>query len=71
MGVPWQRTSSVATKSISGTTMPSMPRIMPMGGKLSSSAPVTTATTPAALRAMSMSSAATRAWACGLRTKTT
>src|SRR5207247_1534928 len=25
MGVPWQRTSSVATKSISGTTMPSMP----------------------------------------------
>src|SRR2546428_1733565 len=51
--------------------MPSMARIMPIGGNGSTSAPVTTATTPGAFRAASTSSAATRAWACGLRTKTT
>src|SRR5256885_1237462 len=51
--------------------MPSIARIMPMGGNASTSAPTTTATTPGAFRAASTSSAATRAWACGLRTKTT
>src|SRR5438552_3357609 len=48
-----------------------MARIMPMGGNASTSAPTTTATTPGAFRAASTSSAATRAWACGLCTKTT
>src|SRR5262249_52640903 len=51
--------------------MPSIARAMPIGGNLSTSAPVSTATTPGAPRAASTSSAASLACACGLRTNTT